>query len=183
MHPGSSPRNVRRPVRRSGFTLLELIVTGALLLFGLLAITSTVLNARNLQQADHDRRLAEDAMRSTMESLRAFGNVSLGGGAWSSEVVSAFLPEGSPGNAFAVRGLAPVEGEAAVGSIEIVTDETAADPMGVDLGLPRDLNGDGDEEDEDVSADAALLPVVLRLRWASAGGERQLAHGFFLSSL
>ena len=64
-----------------------------------------------------------------------------------------------------------------VGSIEIITDETTVDTQ---LGLPRDLNGDGDMEDTNVAFDAQLLPVLIRVRWNTGEGQREMRQGFYL---
>ncbi len=42
-----------------------------------------------------------------------------------------------------------------------------------ELGMPRDLNGDGIVDSADHSADYRLLPVLLRLEWRGQSGHRQ----------
>jgi len=42
------------------------------------------------------------------------------------------------------------------------------------MGMPRDLDGDGDVEVVDVSGNYRLLPVVVRLRWRGFSGERSM---------
>jgi hypothetical protein len=67
------------------------------------------------------------------------------------------------------------------GSIRIVTDETATDAaLGMELGMPRDLNGDGDAADTDVSGHA-LHPAgdpghPMAERAGSAAGDPRLLH-------
>lgn len=42
------------------------------------------------------------------------------------------------------------------------------------LGLPRDLDGDGEIDAADHSADLVLLPVLLRLEWQGSAGPQSL---------
>jgi hypothetical protein len=80
-----------------------------------------------------------------------------------------------------VVGLEPVAGAAGVLTIDVVTDETASDAaLGTLLGLPRDLDGDGDATSVDATATAKLLPVVVRVRWSSDDSPREFVHGFFV---
>ncbi|MEZ6020171.1 MAG: hypothetical protein R3F17_08735 [Planctomycetota bacterium] len=68
--------------------------------------------------------------------------------------------------------------------MQIILDETTTDAdLGITLGLPRDLNGDGDAADTDVSADCTLPPVIVRTRWSSAGGQRQATQAFYLTNM
>jgi hypothetical protein len=45
--------------------------------------------------------------------------------------------------------------------------EDAAMP---ELGMPRDLNGDGAVDANDHALDYTLLPVIVRVRWRTASG-------------
>ena len=66
-------------------------------------------------------------------------------------------------------------------SVEVITDETMTDQeLGVHLGLPRDLDADGEVTSVDVRGRALLLPVLLRARWHGAGGERELVRALYL---
>jgi hypothetical protein len=42
-----------------------------------------------------------------------------------------------------------------------------------ELGMPRDLNGDGAVDAGNHSTDYRLLPVIVRVRWQGAGGPSQ----------
>ena len=103
---------------------------------------------------------------------------------WAADVTARYAPGGNPGNTFDVQGLSPWPGEASIGTITIVTDETLTDAdVGVDFGMPRDLDDDGVVDNLDVSATARVLPVVVRLRWNGPAGQRELEQGFFLLGL
>ena len=43
-----------------------------------------------------------------------------------------------------------------------------------DLGLPMDMNADGEIDHDDRADDYVLLPVRVRVRWRAAGGPNQL---------
>jgi len=46
--------------------------------------------------------------------------------------------------------------------------------------MPRDLNDDGLASSADVTATAVLIPVVVRVQWTGASGQRQIIHGFHM---
>ena len=50
----------RPPLSRSGFTLLEVVVSSAVLVVGLLALGSSTLRIHNLREHTAERRLAEN---------------------------------------------------------------------------------------------------------------------------
>lgn len=65
--------------------------------------------------------------------------------------------------------------------VEVVTDETRSDvELGIELGLPRDLDGDGAALSRDVRARARLLPVIVRCSWSGAAGRREARQAFFV---
>ena len=63
----------------------------------------------------------------------------------------------------------------------IVTDETLTDAqLGVDIGMPRDLNGDGDAADADVVGTARLHPVIVSVTWRGPNGTQTLRQPFYV---
>ena len=168
------------PSPRSGFTLLEVVVSSAVLVVGLLALGSSTLRIHNLREHTVERRLAENALRGISEEIRGASRGTRRDADWLAALVARYGP-GAPGASFAVEGLTPADGADAVGTIQLVLDERVGDAdLGVALGLPRDLNGDGDDDDADVGATATLVPVVVRLAWSSDGATRRATHGFYL---
>lgn len=174
-----APSAGRRAVR-SGFTVLEMAVTMSVLMVALYALTSTVWRLHDLSRANKERRVAEDALRSMCEAIHSISAAARAEPAsWARTLTNAFGPEGRPGERFDVPELTPRDGMESVGSVWIVTDETVSDKdIGFELGLPRDLDGDGAATNTDVSQTATVLPVVLRLRWKSAASEREIVHAF-----
>jgi type II secretory pathway pseudopilin PulG len=176
----------QRTIRaRAGFSLLETMVGIAVLMIGLLAMTSTSVVVHSLGESDKSRRLATNALRAVIEEVNALSYAStqseLG---WAAVMTDAYGTDGQPGATFAVRGLDPWPGLAQVGSVWIVTDEQLTDrQLGAELGMPRDLDGDGLASSTDVSGSATVLPVVVRLRWTGEAGDRELIHGFYILGL
>ena len=50
------------------------------------------------------------------------------------------------------------------------------------LGMPRDLNGDGSIDSDDHSGDYVVLPMIVRARWMSSSGTRQVQIARLLRS-
>ena len=80
-----------------------------------------------------------------------------------------------------MTGLSTADGQAAVGSVQVVTDEALTDAqLGFELGMPRDLDGDGQADNGDVTTGARILPVIVRTRWKGVSGEVFMAHPFYV---
>jgi prepilin-type N-terminal cleavage/methylation domain-containing protein len=167
---------------RRGFTLIELAIATSILMIGIVSLLSASSQMHSLRKVNRERTLAQNAVRSMAERIHAASQgFSDEPGTWAQNVLATYGPGGSAGNTFAVEGLAPEEGAESVGSIRIGTDETDTDgELGAELGMPRDLDGDGDAVDADVSGIARILPVVLTLRWRGENGVHLMRHGFYV---
>lgn len=163
-------------------SLLETVIGITVVMIGLMAITSTSLVVHSLDESDRSRRLAVNALQGKIEEVNARSNSVLDADAgWSTELLGLYDPNQTGGTTFNVNGLDPWEGDVTVGSLWVVTDETITDTeLGVEMGMPRDLDGDGVVGNKDVSTNATLLPVIVRMRWSGEAGERSLLHGFYL---
>ncbi len=170
---------------RAGFSLLETTIGITVVMIGLLAMTSTSYVAHSLQEGDKARRLANNALQRIIEQVQASSSALRDSETgWGNALQARYAPGGIPGNTFPVQDLTPWDGQETVGSVWVVTDETLTDAeLGVHLGMPRDLNGDGVVNSNDVRSDATLLPVVVRLRWMSQAGRREIVHGFYALGL
>jgi hypothetical protein len=133
-------------------------------------VVSSALNMTNRETA-----LASRAAQSMIEELKstAFEEVFVRYNA-----TTADDPAGtSPGQDFAVAGLEPQKDDAdgLAGSIEFPgTGATLREDVeDVELGMPRDLNGDGPPLDADDHADDyRILPVRIVVRWNGQNGAR-----------
>ncbi len=170
---------------REGFSLVEVMIATCVLTIGLLALSSTSVVIHSLDRADEARSTATNAMQRIVERSKALSSRSTADEAgWSNVVTTAMRPGGLIGDVFDVPGLDPWRGNPSIGTVMIITDETTTDAdLGITLGLPRDLNGDGDAADIDVSGDATLLPIVVRTRWGGAGGDREATQAFYLTNM
>lgn len=169
---------------RGAFTLIEVVVAMAVFLAGMATLTLLAVQTSNLRRSTEERRVARNALGAIVQQARAislFSQADAGG--WAQAVIGAYQPGGNPGTDAAVKGLDPVDGAAAVAVVQVITDETLSDEqLGVILGMPRDLDGDGLATSGDVSATALLLPVVVTLQWTGASGENSIVQGLYIQS-
>jgi Tfp pilus assembly protein PilV len=172
----------RAKARSGGFTMLEVSLALTVLVVALVATTASNLRMQALRRSNHDRVVAQNAVQSIAERIQSIARAGTSDPAgFGSHVTAALAAGGELGAAFDVPGLTPVQGGGRVGRIQVITNETATDAaLGVELGLPRDLNGDGDAADVDVSASAHVLPVVVSVRWHGQSGDRAIVHPFYV---
>lgn len=180
--PGPMRHHCPHRPSTGGFTLIEVVITAAVLFIGLLAMTSTSWVVHSLRGTHADKQVAHQALQGIVEDLYALSEIARDDeDGWAPTILARFGVGGAPGPTFNVRGLDPWPGEASVGTVTIVTDETATDiDLGVAIGMPRDLNGDGAVNDTNVGDDAVLLPVIVQLRWRGEAGNRQLRQCIYL---
>ncbi len=177
------PRDHRQASsKHAGFSLVEVMVLIVILGLGMLALTSTSLSVHSLQSADAERRLANDRLDSITEDVRqsssALVDAELG---WVPSLLELYGPGGRPGDTFNIQGLNDQEGEPSIGSITIVTDETLTDAeLGVQIGMPKDLDNDGLIDNNDVSSTARIIPVIVRTAWTGSAGNQEIVEGFYI---
>ena len=154
-------RGGARRTPQAGFTLAEVALATTVLLVALMAISAATFRSHTLRQQNRETTLANNAVRSMSECVHARSReASIDPPNWATDLAAVFEPGGAIGNTFEARGLNEVDGSTPVGTLSIITDETSTDSeLGVEMGMPRDLNGDGDALDSDVSNSAHLLPV------------------------
>lgn len=166
-----------------GFSLVELSLVMGVLLFTLLVLSSSLGESIKLGESNEETALAIDGARQIVEVLdgvEEFGDVFALYNADPGDDPDG--PGTAPGAGFAVEGLQPAEDDpdqlvgeivfpaAPDGSGGLVLDELLDDP---DLGMPRDLDGNG-LVDSSAVTDYRLLPVLVRMRWVGTQGERTL---------
>jgi len=161
------------------------LIAMVVLMISLLALTSTSRVVHSVNESDRLRRKALSGLRTAVEHLQSRSTALIDSDTgWANDLVQAYTLGGNPGPLFDVRGLEPWQGEAALGTIQIITDETETDViLGVGLGMPQDLNGDGETLSTDVSADAQLLPVIVRIRWEGSAGRREFTQGIWIARM
>jgi type II secretory pathway pseudopilin PulG len=164
--------------RRSdrGLTLLEITVAFGIIIIALLGIMSALIQAMRTDEATAEQVRAMNACRSTIEQMKQVAFA---------EIYARFNsnPADDPGGAgtaagknFAVQGLRPLAGDADGLPGEIFFPELAGavceTVVDTRLGMPaaKDLNGDNDAIDVNVSTTYIILPVRIVIDWQGARG-------------
>jgi prepilin-type N-terminal cleavage/methylation domain-containing protein len=162
---------------RRGFTLLELMISTTVFLLVAGAVVTAVVVSNALNTTNRETALASRAAQSALEEMKAVTF---------SEVFARYNDTAgddpgagsSPGSAFVVEGLDLQDGDADgfVGTIEFpgTGKELIEDVDERDLGMPRDLNGDGGTDAADHAGDYRILPVRVTVEWSGKNGERAL---------
>lgn len=149
--------------REDGFTVLEAAVAMAMLAVALLSLWGTLVYCSRSNVAAEQKKKAMNAAQAKIEELKSQPFATL---------VSDYGPSGKIGDRFAVPTVDD-DSANAEGQITFYTDETdvTTDPT---IGLPMDLNGDGDALDTDVAAGYQLLPVKVTVHWNGVLGEQRV---------
>ena len=169
---------VGRPRSSSGFTLLEVSVVCVVMAVALIMLSGTIASTAQVAPQSTERFRAAEAAADVIEQMH---------GVDVDDVFRLFNanpaddPGGvgsAPGAAFDVEGFSPIAGDpdGRVGRILIPEldgrlSEVVENPL---LGVPRDLNADMEIDDLDHAADWVILPVVVRIEWSGANGERNI---------
>ena len=169
--------------KQAGFTLIEMAISVSILMIGIVSVVAATSRMHSLRQATREQTLAMNGMRSIGERIHAASARLSGDTAdWARDLGEIYGPGGSFGESFDVQGLAPFGDDDAVGSIQLITDETTSDAgLGFQVGMPRDLNGDNDATDTDVSLNARILPVLLTVVWTGRQGRQTIQQGLYVT--
>ena len=161
---------------------MEIALAMTVLLVSLLSISATTLGSHTLRRQNRERVLALNAVRAMSERIHSTSyTASLDDGTWASQLVATYGPDGTFGNTFDAPELNRVDPDTPVGTITLILDETATDAeLDVELGLPRDLDGDGLTTNTDVSDRARILPILLEITWEGVSGIQTVRHPFYV---
>lgn len=162
----ASPKRTRSSFSVRAFTLAEVAVSMGVLAVALTVLLQATVSLAHSRQISTERHRAATTLSRAVETLQSLGPH------------DAIVQYGSAGVGlpFAADGLSAAVPDATHPNVEIefFVDETEDEPS---LGLPRDLDGDGEISNSDVAqlgADgnvvATILPVRLSLRWRSKDG-------------
>ena len=176
--------NVRKRARR-GLTLLEIIIAMGILVVAVVGIMSALVSAVRVDEATAEQVRALNACKSKIEEMKMqpFAEV------WRRyNTNGADDPGGAntaPGANFAVTGLVPLATDADGMPGQVIFPETAGNVsetvVDARLATPRDLNGDGDSLDVNVSTTYRLLPVRVVVDWRGAKGPGHVELTTFLN--
>lgn len=177
-----SVRSKKPELARGGFALVEVAVAATILAIAVGGLVGTVIYTMRLARVSEERTTAQQAAVAMGDFFYSvdFANIYA-----SFNDDPADDPGGAgaaPGSGFAVPGLNVQVGDAD-GFVGRVIFPTVTEVGGTtqwlredfeddDLGMPRDLNADGDIDDLDHSADYSVLPVTVRIQWTGGGGDQ-----------
>lgn len=168
----------------AGISLLEVMIAVAVILLGFLALGQTIVTTHALKRTSEERRIVLSAMRVVGEEVRSLSDdvAATSPDTWAQTIVDTVASGTRLSSTFSVDGLAPQSGSTTVGSIRIVTNETSTDAdLGVQIGMPRDLDSDGSASNGNVTSSATMLPVVLTVRYRGLAGNRTVRRGFYIT--
>jgi len=169
-------RNSRIRSARAGFTVVEVTLAAGVLVIGVLGMAASMASSLKLVEVNRETVQAHEAARQTIEAMQATTFEDIVASYNSDTADDPNGPGTAPGSQFAIPGLnAP---GASVGLIRLPIPEGAdylsealVDP---DLGMPRDLNGDGVITPGPMPGNYLVLPVRVETAWQGVGGVRRL---------
>jgi hypothetical protein len=156
---------------------MELMVVLTILTVALSLFSRTLVLSSRLDPVNRETVIAAEGARSMLETIR---------NNHFDEIVHVYNedpaddPDGAStaqGRRFAVVNLDPRPGQPFVGTVVMPFNEAGElreDHVDEMLGMPRDLNGDGEIDSENHIDDFIVLPIGVRLEWRGAIGERSL---------
>ena len=177
---------------RDGFSLVEIALVTVFLLVAVGGLASAVVSALRLSRTTEETSKADDAVRELAAEMQSavFADIfhSYNGNPGDD-------PAGAgtaPGGTFDVLGLTPRRDDPdgrvgrivfpalpiGAGPAEALREDVVDARLGMDAG--RDLNGDGNVDALDHSADYIALPARLIVEWSGAGGPRSVELDLFL---
>ena len=174
---------MRKGELRGGFTLAETALAMTVLMIALMSLSAATLRMHSLRRQNRERTVAMNTARSVADSIHSFAQETLevNPTGWAKIVTDALQPGASIGTTFDIEELTPQVNAQVIGNIQVITNEQTTDAaLGVGIGMPRDLDGDGAVNNIDVSTTARLLPVVLTVSWQGVSGAQTLRHPFYL---
>jgi hypothetical protein len=167
------------------------MVSVVILVVGISGYSSAILSTTVSADTTREMRAATEAAWSAMERIqgRAFDEVFATYNSDPQDDVGG--PNTAPGSDFEADYLQVIDGDGdgAVGEILLPGIWVGGDLQlreDVDLpelGMPRDLSGDGLIDDLDHSADYVILPVLVRMSYQGSGGPTRLEFRTTLSGL
>ncbi len=167
--------------------MVEVMVVFVVLTVAMAMFTSTMASTARQRMTKRESAIAAEAGRRMLEVLRASIHA---------QTFARFnaSPEDDPGGVgtapgrhFAVAGLAPAfdDADGCVGEIVFPSSgPTLREDVDLpELGMARDLDADGEIDELDHAGDYAVLPVMVRMRWQSRNGPREMEMFTLLADL
>lgn len=163
--------------QEGGWSLLESIIAMSLLSIGIVGIATVLVSSLTLVAINREKALAMEAGRKVVEEMSK--SVSFPQIFAAYNAITNDDPPGvpCPGSELEVPGLKGAAGGPALASISFPTRPAEPAVLREDcndaaLGLPRDLNGDGQVDALNHATDYRLLPVAVRVSWTGVAGNQ-----------
>jgi hypothetical protein len=168
------PLGLIRPCSRRGSSIVEVVVSIAVLMVGVLAFARSMTQSMALGRESRETALATAALQGLVEELYAV------------ELDEAFArynddPDDDPGSGtspgarFAVEGLTARPEDAGLhGRIFFPSPDGSPDELREDTAEPCDLDLDGVIDSDDHASDYRVLPVRVRIAWQDGRARREL---------
>jgi len=155
--------------RTVGFTLIETVMAMAMISVALLALMHAVISSMQLVEVNRQDALAMNAAREKIAEIeaRSFADVF-------ATYRNHVFPVAGLGTT-AGRVLFPVNGS---GNL----DETLSASSFLNMGFPRDMNGDNDANDSNVNDTYTTLPMKIRINWQTVQGMREVEFTTILTN-
>jgi type II secretory pathway pseudopilin PulG len=156
-------------------TLLEVAIALAVLVFAVLAFVQALVTTSESAVTTRELVKAEQAARARIEAMQAAEFADVFALYDTSPANDPGIPGSAPGKGFEVDGLEvlPADADGLVGEVIFAENDPGTlreDSQSVELGMPRDLNGDTVVDGADHSGDYRILPVRVRVAWNGANG-------------
>ncbi len=166
----------RHPGRKSGFTMVEVMISLTVLTVAVYLMSSTITATMGHSAKRKERTLALEAAMNTLETMRALPFRELCLLYNSDPLDDPDGPNTAPGNTFEVNGLTPGQNATAAGVILMPTfnGKVREDVIMPALGMPRDLSGDFVVDALDKTKNHVILPISVRINWVGSAGESEL---------
>lgn len=152
----------------AGYSLVEILVVLTILTLAGAMFARALASVHRLDPMVDETSLASEQARIVIESMRNRPFAQVFALYNDDPADDPGGPGTAPGSGFDVPGLVAPPGSATVGRVQFPSPGPAlresADDEG--LGMPRDLDGDGQVDGNDHSGDYIILPVRIRLEWS-----------------
>ena len=176
-----TPERGRR-LGQAGFSLVEVMVALVILVVSVAGYSSAIVSTTLSAETTREMRSATEAAWSRMEALQGVAFADAFATYNSNPADDPGGAGSAPGCDFDTSLLSASEGDADGQVGEVLMPAVWVDGVlqlreDVDmpeLGMPRDLSGDGVIDDLDHFADYVILPVMVRMNWTGSGGPMAL---------
>lgn len=160
-------------------SMVEVMIALTVVTVATYILTSTVMASMSAIGRKREKAIAADSLSNMIERIRSCPPQDVFALFNDDPSDDPYGPGTAPGPTFAVPGLEPaagVDAYEAIGEVLMpgdgaVLNEAATETL---FGLPRDLDGSLFIEDDDCSDRYVLLPVIVKITWNGAGGDRTL---------